>query len=33
MHLKTKLVGGGHVSPIEVPGEVYTFVKQVIEMK
>jgi pimeloyl-ACP methyl ester carboxylesterase len=32
-HLKTKIVEGGHVSPIEVPLEVFTFVKEVIEKK
>jgi len=31
--LQTKIVEGGHVSPIEVPEEVSTFVKEVIEMK
>ena len=29
--LKTKIVTGGHVSPIEVPEEVYTFIINVIE--
>jgi pimeloyl-ACP methyl ester carboxylesterase len=32
-HLKTKIVAGGHVSPIEVPEEVYAFIKEVIEIK
>ena len=32
-HLKTKIVDGGHVSPVEVPEEVYNFIKEVIEIK
>jgi pimeloyl-ACP methyl ester carboxylesterase len=30
---KTKIVNGGHVSPIEVPEKVYNFVKEIIQLK
>lgn len=30
---ETKIVRGGHVSPLEVPEEVYNFIKKVIEKK
>jgi pimeloyl-ACP methyl ester carboxylesterase len=30
-HLQTQVVAGGHVSPLEVPVEVYAFVKEVMK--
>jgi hypothetical protein len=30
-YLQTKIAKGGHVSPLDVPEEVYIFVKEVIQ--
>ena len=33
IHLETEIVEGGHISPLEVPEEVYQFVLKVLNMR